>query len=124
MTESNDAIREAIENGDLSTVKQLVKAEPDLLHQPIPTGLHRKQQSEVLRYRPVTLAAVKCQTEILSFLLAEGGDPMEYGNFPLCRAALYDRCIPTMELLVQHGADVNRVGNDYGPPLRSSPIFS
>lgn len=42
---------------------------------------------------------------------------MEYSNFPLCRAALYDSTIPTMEILVQHGADVNRVGNGYGPPL-------
>ena len=117
MTGSRGDLREAIERGDLSTVKRLVQGEPGLLHEPIPPCDNRKQRGQILRYRPITLATVQCQTEILSFLIAEGGDVMECSNFPLCRASLYDRCIPTIEFLVQHGADVNRVGNDYGPPL-------
>lgn len=128
MTEPSDEVRAAIDQGDLTAVKELIQAEPDLLRQPLPPidtsnrdapdfNEKSKQRSQILRYRPVTYAAVKAETEILSFLLAEGGDPMEYSNFPLCRAALYSRCIPAMEMLIDHGADVNRVGNDYGPPL-------
>ena len=117
MAGSRDDLREAVERGDLSTVKRLLHTEPGLLHESIPPCNDRRQRGQILRYRPMTLAAVECQTEILSFLIAEGGDVMEYSNFPLCRASLYDRCIPTLELLVQHGAEVNRVGNDYGPPL-------
>jgi ankyrin repeat protein len=33
------------------------------------------------------------------------------------RAALYDRCIPAMELLVRHGAGVDAVWDNYGPPI-------
>ena len=65
----------------------------------------------------MTTAAVNCQAEILSFLIAEGCDVMEASNFPLCRAATRGNCIPIMKLLVQHGADVNRICDDYGPPM-------
>jgi ankyrin repeat protein len=115
--EMQTKIRAAIENGDLGAVKRLVKTTPGLLHQPVPTGVSHKERGQILRYRPVTLAAVKCQTAILSFLLDAGGDPAEYGNFPLCRAALYDTAVPAIEMLLRHGADVDGVGNDYGPPL-------
>ena len=117
MTGSTDDLRKAIEQGDLCAVKRLVDAEPGLLQEPIPTCDNRKQRGQILRYRPMTLAAVTCQTEILSFLIADGCDVMEASNFPLCRASFYDRCVPAMELLIQHGADVNRASNDYGPPL-------
>ena len=110
MTESRDALRDAIENGDLATVKQIAKAEPGLLHEPLRPG-------DVRDDRPMTTAAVNCQAEILSFLIAERCDVMEASNFPLCRAATRGNCIPTMELLVQHGADVNRICDDYGPPI-------
>ena len=114
---SNDEIKKAIEDNDLPQVKKLLKAEPGLLHQPAPTGTTDKERSQIQRYHPVTYAAVLNHTEILAYLLDQGGDATEYHNFPLCRAALYDRCVPAMDILLAHGADVNRVGNDYGPPL-------
>ncbi len=128
MSEKNDDMREAIDQSDMTAVKGLLQAHPHLLCQPLPPidtsdrdapdfNKKCKQRGQILRYRPVTYASVRAETEILDFLLAAGGDPMEYSNFPLCRAALYSRCIPTMEMLIDHGAKVDRVGNDYGPPL-------
>ena len=117
MDVSNDEIKEAIEGNDLPLVKKLLKAEPALLHQPAPEGVSNKERSQIQRYRPVTYSSVLNHTEILSYLLEQGGDAAEYHNFPLCRAALYDRCVPAIGLLLAHGADANRVGNDYGPPL-------
>ena len=120
MALDNREIKAAIEAGDLPAVKRLLDSEPGLLHQPLPQGLTPRQRSEILRYRPLTYAAVLNRTETLDYLLARGGDALEYGNFPMCRAALYNRCVPAMEILLAHGADVDGVGNDYGPPL----IFS
>ena len=110
MTESREKLRVAIEHGDLITVKQIGEAEPNLLHEPL---LSRAWRSDY----PMTEAAVSGHSEILAYLIAQGGDVMDRHNFPLCRAALSDHCIPTMEILIQHGADVNRTTQDYGPPL-------
>jgi alpha-tubulin suppressor-like RCC1 family protein len=32
-------------------------------------------------FRPMNVAAVNCQTEILAYLISEGGDVMDCGNF-------------------------------------------
>ncbi len=110
MTDSRDRLREAIESGDLATVKQIGGTEPTLLHEPLLPSAGRSGY-------PMTQAAVSGHTEILAYLIAKGGDVMENHNFPLCRAATRGGCVATMELLVQYGADVNRVTQDYGPPL-------
>ena len=110
MTESRDKLREAIENGDLTTVKQIGETEPNFLDEPL---LPRAWRSDY----PMTQAAVSGHAEVLAYLIAKGGDVMENHNFPLCRAATHGGCVATMELLVQHGADVNRTTQDYGPPL-------
>ena len=117
MVLDNRETKAAIEAGDLSAVKHLIEAEPGLLHQPLPQGVTPRERTGILRYRPLTYTAVLNRTEILLYLLEQGGDAMEYSNFPMCRAALYDRCVPAMEILLEHGAEVDRVGNDYGPPL-------
>ena len=110
MAESTDALTDAIEAGDLALVHELIPAQPDRLRGPLPTG-------ENPSFRPMTIATVNCQAEILSFLIAEEGDVMDHSNFPLCRAATRGGCVPTMELLIDHGADVDKVCQDYGPPI-------
>jgi len=100
MSRSIEALREAINTSDLATVKRLVKDDPELLTAIVHPGTNRN-------YRPITEAAVECQLEILTFLIASGGDVAEDGNYALKRASLYDRCIPAIEMLVEHGADVN-----------------
>jgi ankyrin repeat protein len=110
MDERIDTLREAIETGDLTTVKRIGETEPKLLQQPL---LPRAWRSD----HPMTEAAVSGHADILAYLIAKGGDVMQDHNFPLCRAAVRGGCVQTMQLLVQHGADVNRVTQDYGPPL-------
>ena len=95
-----DELLKAIDTGDLDAVKRMIEQEPSLLKTIIRPGTNRN-------YSPVTEAAVECQLEILTFLIESGADVTENANYPLQRAALYDRCIPAMEILVQHGADVN-----------------
>ena len=52
------------------------------------------------------LARWLLETPVVLYRLADGTP-----------AALYDRCVLAIGLLLAHGADANRVGNDYGPPL-------
>jgi ankyrin repeat protein len=94
-------------------VRTLVTHEPSLLQAIIRPGPNRD-------YRPLTEAAVECQSEILRFLIDCGCDVNEDHNYPLFRTALYERCIPAMEMLVRHGADINGIWADYGPPIIAS----
>jgi hypothetical protein len=110
---TTEALRAAIDAGDLATVRTLVAQEPSLLQAIIRPGRSRD-------YRPLTEAAVECQLEILSFLIDSGCDVNEDHNYVMFRTALYERCIPAMEMLVRHGADVNGIWADYGPPIIAS----
>jgi ankyrin repeat protein len=100
----------AIDAGDLDTVRRMTGDDPALLRAIVRPGSSRD-------YRPLTEAAVACQLGVLEFLIASGCDVNEDHNYPMFRTALYERCIPAMEMLVRHGADVNGVWDDYGPPL-------
>jgi ankyrin repeat protein len=114
MTEATiERLRTAIGSGDLPTVRALVTEEPALLQTIIRPGPSRN-------YRPLTEAAVECQLEILSFLIDSGCDVNEDRNYAMFRTALYDRCIPALEMLVRHGAEIDGVWADYGPPIIAS----
>jgi ankyrin repeat protein len=114
MTEATiERLRAAIDAGDLPTVQALVTKEPALLQTIIRPGRNRD-------YRPLTEAAVECQLDILRFLINSGGDVNEDHHYAMFRTALYDRCIPALELLVRHGADIDGVWADYGPPIIAS----
>jgi ankyrin repeat protein len=108
-----EPLRLAIDGGDLATVRALVSEEPALLNAIVRPGPNRD-------YRPLTEAAVECQLEILRFLIDAGCDVREDHNYPMFRTALYERCIPAMEMLVRHGAGVDAVWDDYGPPIIAS----
>ena len=60
MTESRDRLREAIENGDLATVKQIGETEPNFLDEPL---LPRAWRSDY----PMTQAAVSGHAEVLAY---------------------------------------------------------
>src|SRR5262249_32476952 len=51
--------------------------------------------------------------EIAQWMIENGSDIHQGGDGPLMRAALSDRRIPMMELLVAHGADVNARWNGH-----------
>jgi ankyrin repeat protein len=52
---------------------------------------------------------------ILRWMLENGSDVHQGGDGPLMRAALSDTNIPVMELLVEHGADVNAIWGGHYP---------
>ena len=110
---TTEALRVAIDTGNLNTVRTLVTDEPVLLQTIIRPGPNRN-------YRPLTEAAVECQLDILSFLIDSGCDVNEDHNYVMFRTALYERCIPAMEMLVSHGADIDGIWADYGPPIIAS----
>ena len=62
MTESRDRLREAIENGNLATVKQIGETEPNLLHESLLPSAGRSGY-------PMTQAAVSGHAEILAYLI-------------------------------------------------------
>ena len=108
MISSTERFRAAIDAGDLSLVKRMVENNPGLL-----SGVVNPDQN----YRALTEAAVESQTEILAYFIASGCDVNEDHNFPMFRASLHGRCVPALEMLTSHGADVNGIWDDYGPPI-------
>jgi hypothetical protein len=108
MTSSIDRFRAAIDAGDLATVKSMVESDHGLLNRVINPGGN---------FRALTEAAVECQLEVLAYLIGAGGDVNEDHNFPMFRASLHGRCVPALEMLTRHRADVNGIWDDYGPPI-------
>ena len=103
-----ERLRSAIDAGDLATVRKLIGEVPALL-----TAIVNPDR----QYRPLTEAAMECQIDILRFLIASGGGVNEDHNFPMFRASLSDRNIPALEMLTEHGANMNDIWDDYGPPI-------
>jgi ankyrin repeat protein len=105
MLSQADALKEAISRDDLAGVKALIAADRSLLQAPIGYG-----GDGALTWAAECRGATPPTSERLAiarFLIAAGADVHEGGDGPLMRAALNDGRIPMMELLVQHGADVN-----------------
>ena len=98
----------------MENVRSLVEADRSLLNSIVVPGRVNRN------YRPLTAAAVLGQLHILSYLIEEGCSVREDHNYPMFRAALYERCVPAMDLLVRSGADINGVWDDYGPPIIAS----
>ncbi|MGE3241137.1 MAG: ankyrin repeat domain-containing protein [Pirellulales bacterium] len=104
-------LKDAIDANDLARVVALMTRRPALHQAPLGYG----------KNGPLTWAAecrgVACSPERLAiarWMLENGSDVHQGGDGPLMRAALSDERIPMLELLVEHGADVNaRWGGDY-----------
>jgi len=94
-------------NGDLETVKKLIKENPDLVNSRNSTG----------RF-PLEMAAQTGQTDIVKFLLENGADVNlnRGGATALHMAAIYGGKTEVITLLLENGADLNaRTGNGYTP---------
>src|SRR5580658_10239123 len=98
-------IHDAARDGDLATVKTLVKADPSLVDNRDATGR-----------TPLYWAARAGRKDVVAFLLGNNADPNvkdNTGSTPLFRAA-YSGYIDVAEMLLAHGADVNIGGDDHG----------
>jgi Ankyrin repeats (many copies)/Ankyrin repeat len=104
MSAISQQLKDAITQNDLPAVQALFVAYPELRKAPIGRG-----------GGPLTWAAEcrgpdapsQARLDLVRWLIADGADVHEGGDAPLMRAALFGRRIPMMNLLVEHGADVN-----------------
>ncbi len=97
-------LKAAVDANDIASVQALMTQNPALHNAPL--GYNRNG--------PLTWVA-ECRgaaptperLAIARWMLEFGSDVHQGGDGPLMRAALSDRRIPMMELLLEHGADVN-----------------
>ena len=114
MSRSNQ-LRQAIELEDLDRVKILLSADPNL---------HRGQSQDgddgplcwVAECPPSCATPSSTRIAMAEWLITHGSDVHQGGNGPLFRAA-HARCIPIMETLVAHGANVNGLWRGWFPIL-------
>jgi len=103
-------IHDAIRAGDSDRVAQLIRENPDVVHE---------QDSNDLRDFPIHTAAIAGETEIVEMLLDAGAD-IEAGDIdnttPLGDAAIHGHS-ETASLLIERGADVNRRDRNAAYPL-------
>jgi beta-lactamase regulating signal transducer with metallopeptidase domain/ankyrin repeat protein len=112
-------LKQAIDARDLEEVKRLMTRYPELHRAPLGYGNNGPLTYAVEWPRRVPLTAEKMA--ILRWMLENGSDVHQGGDGPLMRAALGDTSIPMMELLVEHGADVNALwGGSY--PIIMAPL--
>jgi ankyrin repeat protein len=105
-------LKQAIDHNDLERIRALMMRNPTLHRAPL--GYNQNG--------PLTWAA-ECRgvsvtserLEIARWMLENGSDVHQGGDGPLMRAALSDRRIPMMELLVEYGANVNAHWNGSYP---------
>ena len=110
-------LKEAIDANDVDRVKTMMTRNPALHSAPL--GYNNNG--------PLTWVA-ECRgapptgerLALARWMIENGSDVHQGGDGPLMRAALFDERIPMMELLVEHGADVNALWDgDY--PIICAP---
>src|SRR5262249_47612564 len=110
-------LKAAIDANDLPRVQEMMTRNPELHRAPLGYG----------KNGPLTWAAecrgVPVSVErlaIAKWMIENGSDIHQGGDGPLMRAALFDQRIPMMELLLQHGANVNALWGG-GYPIIFAP---
>ena len=99
-------LRDAIDTNDLARVQELMTRNPELHRAPL--GYHDNGPlTWVAECRVPREAPSEARLEIARWMIANGSDVHQGGDGPLMRAALEDERLPMLELLVEHGADVN-----------------
>lgn len=102
--QETDRLKQAIDTNDFNAVRELMTKNPTLHHQPL--GYNGNGPlTWVAECRGTTPTPERLA--IARWMLENGSDVHQGGDGPLMRAALFDDRIPMMELLVEHGANVN-----------------
>jgi ankyrin repeat protein len=109
-------LKDAIDANDLERVRAMMARNPTLHAAPLGYG----------KNGPLTWAAECRRTSptperlaIVRWMLENGSDVHQGGDGPLMRAAMGDDRIPMLELLVEHGADVNALWGGHYPIIHT-----
>ncbi|MCW8129969.1 MAG: ankyrin repeat domain-containing protein [Planctomycetota bacterium] len=114
LLEETGQLKEAIDAEDLPRVIDLMTRNPALHRAPL--GYNKNGPlTWVAECRTVKGPPSPARLEMAAWMIANGSDVHQGGDGPLMRAALNDRRIPMMELLVARGADVNARWNGAYP---------
>jgi ankyrin repeat protein len=101
-------LKQAIDTNDLARVQVMMTRNPSLHRAPLGYGKNGPL-TWVAECRVPWEAPTPTRLAMARWMIENGSDVHQGGDGPLMRAALQDRRIPMMELLVEHGADVNAV---------------
>ena len=99
-------LKQAIDTNDVERVKSLMTANPALHRAPLGYGKDGPL-TWVAECRVPWEAPGPARLAMARWMIENGSDVHQGGDGPLMRAALNSVRIPMMELLVDHGADVN-----------------
>ncbi len=107
-------LKQAIDSNDLERVQDLVTRNPVLHHAPL--GYNKNGPlTWVAECRVPWEPPPTTRLAMAKWMIDHGSDVHQGGDGPLMRAALFGYRIPMMELLLEHGADVNAEWNGYYP---------
>ena len=107
-------LKSAIDANDLMRVKELMTRNPALHRAPL--GYSKNGPlTWVAECRVPRVPPSEIRLEMARWMIENGSDVHQGGDGPLMRAALDDMRIPMMDLLVEHGADVNARWNGSYP---------
>lgn len=104
----------AIDANDLERVKTMMRRNPALHQAPLGYG-KSGPLTWVAECRVPWEPPTPVRLEMARWMLENGSDVHQGGDGPLMRAALRGDRVPMMELLVEHGADVNAEWAGYFP---------
>lgn len=107
-------LKQAIDSNDLERVEALMTRHPELHRAPLGYG-QNGPLTWVAECRVPRVPPGETRLAMARWMIENGSDVHQGGDGPLMRAALDDSRIPMMELLVDHGADVNAVWGGHYP---------
>jgi ankyrin repeat protein len=107
-------LKQAIDTNDLGEVQRLMTRSPALHRAPLGYGKDGPL-TWVAECRVPWEAPGTTRLAMAQWMIDHGSDVHQGGDGPLMRAALVDRRIPMMELLVRNGADVNAEWHGHFP---------
>ena len=109
VTESANQLRLAIIEDDVTSVRKIIKKEPELIHEHV-----LRQQWDYKNQRPLTYASQIGRTEIVKVLLDAGADPAADGHLAVARATISDNNLPVTKLFIEYGVDPNVMVHGWG----------
>lgn len=108
-------IRQAIEQGDIKKVQEIVQKNPDIINQ---------RDNEFLDNQPIHFAVIYGQNEILEYLISQGADvDAENNNTNPLFLSIYSENLEICKLLIKNKCNVNCSDNTYPSPLFPALLF-